>query len=283
MTVPTLPRILALAPGGLGGIGVVAAASRASALGIVDLCLDFDQESARAFPQISRLTGAPFGVRVEANDVLRSSWLDDEGHLPDVVCVPMRPGDLPSFERAVRAIQKTGRVGLAEVTSKVEVRRAIAGGVAGLIVAGNEAGGWGGAESAFVLMQVALAEGQTPVWVRGGIGPHVAAGCVAAGAAGVVLDGALLLARESPLGPDWRERIARWDGSETTVIAPRAATGMRVFALPGSEALTALRRAATDGGASGRRLFASTSAGGPASACPSAPMRRWRIGLLASM
>ena len=64
-----------------------------------------------------------------------------------------------------------------------------------------------------------MPQGSLPVWVRGGIGPNVAAGCVAAGAAGVVLDGAILLARESPLGPEWRERIARWDGSETTVVA----------------------------------------------------------------
>ena len=41
-------------------------------------------------------------------------------------------------------------------------------------------------------MQGVLAESTVPVWVRGGIGPHVAAGCIAAGAAGVVLDGAIL-------------------------------------------------------------------------------------------
>ena len=189
----------------------------------------------------------------------------------------------PTFETAVQAIHETGRLVLGEVTSRAEIRRAIAAGVAGLIVAGNEAGGWGGAESSFVLLQVALAEGKLPVWVRGGIGPNVAAGCVAAGAAGVVLDGALLLARESPLGPEWRERIARWDGSETTVVAPRAAAGVRVFALPGSAALAALAQSRHGRGRRpGRRPFASTSAGGPASACPSARMRRWRIGLPAS-
>ena len=204
--------------------------------------------SAGAFRQISRLTGAPFGVRVEAEDVLRSAWLGDASVSLGVVCVPVRSGDEPSFETAVRAIHESGRLVLGEVTSKAEIRRAIAAGVAGLIVAGNEAGGWGGAESSFVLLQAALAEGNMPVWVRGGIGPNVAAGCVAAGAAGVVLDGALLLARESPLSPDWRERIARWDGSETTVVAPAAAAGSSRlrstrFGSPG-----ALRSAAKEGG-----------------------------------
>jgi acyl transferase domain-containing protein/NAD(P)H-dependent flavin oxidoreductase YrpB (nitropropane dioxygenase family) len=72
---------------------------------------------------------------------------------------------------------------------------------------------------------------------------------VAAGAAGVVLDGAMLLSRESALGADWRERIARLDGSETVVVGPTSGPALRVFALPGSEALARLRRAATEGGA----------------------------------
>src|SRR5207244_3735635 len=110
--------------------------------------------------------------------------------------------------------------------------------------------GRGGAESSFVLLQMALADVGLPVWVRGGIGPSVAAGCVAAGAAGVVLDGALLLARESPLSPAWRERVARSDGSETTVIEPLGGASVRVFALPGSEALARLRNAAKEGGMS---------------------------------
>jgi acyl transferase domain-containing protein/NAD(P)H-dependent flavin oxidoreductase YrpB (nitropropane dioxygenase family) len=97
-------------------------------------------------------------------------------------------------------------------------------------------------------MQGVLGEAKLPVWVRGGIGPSVAAGCVAAGAAGVVLDGALLLARESPLGSEWRDRIARWDGSETTVVGPESGAGVRVYSPVGSTALARLKRAAGEGG-----------------------------------
>ena len=244
----TLPQILALAPGGIEGIGVVAAACRASALGILDLCLDAWDNPAEAFREISRLTDAPFGVRVDAEDVCSADWLADQSVMLRIVCIAERSGDERVFETAVCAIHETGRLVLGEVTSKAGIRRAIAAGVAGLVVSGNEAGGWGGAESSFVLLQVALAEGNLPVWVRGGIGPNVAAGCVAAGAAGVVLDGALLLARESPVGPEWRERIARWDGSETTFVAPRTGAGIRVFAPPGSQALASLRLGAVEGG-----------------------------------
>ena len=94
----TLPRILAFAPKSLEGIGVVAAACRASALGIVDLCSEHARRDvAEAFRQISRLTDAPFGVRVEAKDVLQASWLADASVSLRVVCVPVRSGDEPSF------------------------------------------------------------------------------------------------------------------------------------------------------------------------------------------
>ena len=72
-----------------------------------------------------------------------------------------------------------------------------------------------------------------PVWVRGGIGPRVAAGCIAAGAAGVVLEGAVLLARESsPREDDAGARIDAWDGSEPTLIEPADGAAVRVHAPP---------------------------------------------------
>ncbi len=158
----TPPRILALAPKSLDGIGIVAAACRASALGIVALGSDPPDAVVEAFRQISRLAGAPFGVHVDAKYVLEASWLADANPLLSVVCVRVRSGGELSFETAVRAIHNTGRLVLGEATSKAEIRRAIAAGVAGLIVAGNEAGGWGGAESSFVLLQAALGRGEPP-------------------------------------------------------------------------------------------------------------------------
>ncbi len=124
------------------------------------------------------------------------------------------------------------------------------------MVSGQEAGGRCGSDSSFVLLQAALAETGLPVWVRGGVGERVAAGAVAAGATGVVLDGALLLARESPIGETWRERIERWDGSETTVVVSGADAGVRVFAMPGSPSIARLREAAEAGGAAWKSAVA---------------------------
>ena len=82
---------------------------------------------------------------------------------------------------------------------------------------------------------------------------------------------------------EWRERIARWDGSETTVVAPESAAGVRVFAVPGSKRWLRYGTAATEDAFPGTLRFTTTSAGGMASACPSGRMRRSRIGWLASI
>jgi acyl transferase domain-containing protein/NAD(P)H-dependent flavin oxidoreductase YrpB (nitropropane dioxygenase family) len=244
-----LSRILVIAPSGFEGTNVVAAACRASALGIIDVCSESRGNVLVACQRLGRLTTGAFGIRVSAGQVLGGTWSGAGLTGLGVFFVPVGSGSDGQFELAVRAIRDSGRLVVAEATSRAEARRAIAAGVTGLVVAGSEAGGVGGTESSFVLMQGALADGTLPVWVRGGIGPNVAAGCVAAGSAGVVLDGAVLLARESPLDQEWRDRIARWDGSETTVIAPASGAGVRVFALPGSDAMVRLRNAGAGGGA----------------------------------
>jgi len=248
VTSQTLPRILALAPKGIEGIGIVAAACRASFLGIVDFRSDTGGDAVEALARLSRLTDSPFGIRVPAEAILAGCAFGPDIAGLKVVCIPVGSFEAELLDGLVGSIRDSGRLAIGEVTSRGEVRRAIKAGFPGIIVSGHEAGGWGGGESSFVLLQGVLADGGPPVWVRGGIGPNVAAGCIAAGAAGVVLDGALLLARESPLGEEWRERLARWDGSETTVIGPASGPGVRFFALPGSGAVARLRKAAGLGG-----------------------------------
>ena len=116
---------------------------------------------------------------------------------------------------------------MAQVTSLDEARRAEEAGVSGLIAKGSESGGRVGDESSFILLQRLLRSTNLPVWVQGGIGPYTAAACIAGGAAGVVLDSQLALARESSLPDDIKQAIAAMDGSETTVMG-----GYRVFLRP---------------------------------------------------
>ncbi len=240
MTKSLSTKLLVIAPRGIEGTGVVAAAGRASALGFLD-CGSTAPRDSVPFARIRRWTSAPFGLRISGRALMesRTAWESAEGL--QVVCLPEGIDEGPGIEAAVIAVRGTSRIVLAEVFDRSGIRRAEAAGVDGLIVSGNEAGGWCGSDSSFVLLQAALATSKLPVWVRGGIGERVAAGAVAAGASGVVLDGALLLARESSIGEDWRDRMARWDGTETVAVMPVEGPGVRVFARPGSAEMTRLR------------------------------------------
>ena len=226
---------------------------------------------------------ARYGVRAEAVDVLGSSWLSDASIAPGVVLVPLRSGDDDSFETAVRAINQSGRLVLSEVTSKAEIRRAIAAGVGGLIVAGHEAGGRCGSDSSFVLLQAALAEGPHAGLGPGRSRPARRRGVRCRGGGG---------RRAGRAPPCWpaNRRSARpgASGSRGGTAARRrsscraAGPGVRVFAMPGSEAMARLR-----GRRGGRRGLGDAAVGdevgwGTVNARRSARMPRWRTGWPAS-
>ena len=71
--------------------------------------------------------------------------------------------------------------------------------VDGLLLKGNEAGGFVGEDSSFILLQKWLGRTGLPLYLRGGLTPHVAAACSAVGVAGGVLDSQLLLMDEVEL------------------------------------------------------------------------------------
>jgi acyl transferase domain-containing protein/NAD(P)H-dependent flavin oxidoreductase YrpB (nitropropane dioxygenase family)/NAD(P)-dependent dehydrogenase (short-subunit alcohol dehydrogenase family) len=240
---PRESRIIAYAPGDLEGIGVVAAAGRAGAVGVLDLSRNFESRALRdVFKRIDSRSGRSFGIRIAASNLTQELLDIAPSSLDLAIVIEDVETDWPStFDR----IRQTGRRAIAEVFSKASAVQAERAGAQGLIVAGHEAGGLVSEDSSFILLQGVLDRVKIPVWVRGGVGPQVAAGCMAAGAAGVVLDGALLLARESPLSDSIRERIARWDGSETIVVGPKGGPRLRIHAAPGSSALTRLREAAS--------------------------------------
>jgi len=241
-------RILVYAPEHPGGAQLVAAAIRAGALGFLDFGSLGDPRA--ALVEARRVAGAvdrPFGARV-AGSVVEGGWLGEApGSLGFVALVE---GSGIDWARAVATVERSGRVAWAEVASRRSAFEAVEAGARGLILAGHEAGGLASEDSSFIFLQAMAGRVDAPIWVRGGIGPHAAAGCLAAGAHGVVLDGALLLARESPLPEAIRERIGRWDGGETQVFGPADGPRRRLHAPPGSAALARLRAAGTADGES---------------------------------
>jgi acyl transferase domain-containing protein/NAD(P)H-dependent flavin oxidoreductase YrpB (nitropropane dioxygenase family)/NADP-dependent 3-hydroxy acid dehydrogenase YdfG len=192
--------VICLSPLQRPDAGLVAAACRAGALGVLDLGADRDS----AEHALRALAGAAkeFGVRVTHD-------LDVE--LPRAVTTVIVDG-------AALAAKFAGRRVLAQVTSLDEARAAIAAGAAGVIAKGCETGGRIGDETTFVLVQRLAAALDVPVWAQGGIGEHTAAACIAGGAAGLVLDIQLALVRECALPAAIQQAIAAMDGSETAIV-----------------------------------------------------------------
>lgn len=158
--------------------------------------------------------------------------------VPDHVSV--KPQDLPAATGFVILTAERKLKGWAarfpvvvQVTTLDEARTALAGGAHGLIAKGQESGGLVGEESSFILLQrildlVAEQPLAVPVWCQGGIGLHTAAGAIAGGAFGVVLDSQLALLSECQLSEAIKADIRAMDGSETRLLG-----GYSVYSRPG--------------------------------------------------
>jgi acyl transferase domain-containing protein/NAD(P)H-dependent flavin oxidoreductase YrpB (nitropropane dioxygenase family) len=256
---------------------MVVAGSRAGALGILDAGFRFDAGSCvRTAERVARSLGdRAFGLRVRGEAIEgQAEWLD---LLPAGLSVMVIAGIEAGGEgRVLERIRRCGRRAVADVTTRTGAVAAARAGFDGLILAGHESGGLGSDDGSFIFLQAMVREpAMPPVWVRGGIGPNVAAACIVAGAAGVVLDGALLLTRESPLDRPARERLARCDGSESIVVRPRSAASVRVLVAPGSSVLARLREAAEQGEATWTRAIREEVGWGPGQAWPVGQDAAW--------
>jgi len=234
-------EVVALAPGAWADATVAVAASRAGGLGVVDL----EHAGSPAFArQAVRALGAcraqPVGVRLDGAAVDLLDWLIAEAP-SSVTTVILTAGDAGALRDRVAALRaRSVRVALS-ATNEEEAALAEALGADVVIAKGHEAGGVIGDETTFVLLQRLLARCRAPVWAHGGIGPRTVAACYAAGAAGVVLDGQLLLLRECRLPAPARAAIERLDGSETAVVGGALGLRCRVHARPRHPALEELR------------------------------------------
>jgi len=102
--------------------------------------------------------------------------------------------------------------------------------IAAIVARGNECGGRAGRESAFILAQHLSRQDKHRFFIQGGIGVHSAAACRVAGAAGVVLDDALMLMRDSSLPQRWRGAFERIGPADTAVVDGRRIVNRPDFA-----------------------------------------------------
>ncbi len=218
------------------------AACRAGAIGVLDLeHAAAEAEALAALTKLEHFTSSPFGVKLGrdsaeiAERVLQ--FAQGQGGFQRLGWVQLAGGDHRQLRDWVRLFKQAGCTVVLEAISLAEIKLGEELGADGLVLKGQEAGGRVGDDTAFILVQRWHARrrrdgGGLPVWVQGGIGLNTAAACVAAGAAGIVLDAQLSLARESGLSEVERARLASFDGSETVCIGGRLGAGFRVYSRP---------------------------------------------------
>jgi len=177
------------------------------------------------------------GVRISLSELLRSS----ANGCAKTFIVPLDDAD------SVRglecdALKKVSAPVLVEVGSGIEAVAAVQAGAAGLIARSCEGPGWVSETNGLVLLQEVLDVCDLPIFLQGGIGFRTAAGAVAAGAAGVVLDVHLLLTEESSVEPSFRQFLSSLGLPATTTLAEGMCRPLRVYSRVGTRAVRELRK-----------------------------------------
>jgi acyl transferase domain-containing protein/NAD(P)H-dependent flavin oxidoreductase YrpB (nitropropane dioxygenase family) len=251
--------ILVLTPPAAADASLAIAACRAGARGFLDLEYAAEEQAAwAALERLERFTNG-YGVKLGRDSGFLLPQLADS--FPRLRSIILAGGVHPALETWIALFRRRDIEILLEATRLEEAQAAERLQLDGLILKGHEAGGRVGAQTAFVLVQQWRTHAESaadahpalrgltppaqprslPFWVQGGIGLNSAAACLAAGAAGVVLDSQVLLARESPLREAARRQLEAMDGGETVCLGERLGEGYRMLARPGLAVVEELR------------------------------------------
>ncbi len=227
--------VLVLTPAGTGDASLAIAACRSGARGFLDLEHDADSSAVpRVLDRLARFAAGGFGVKLgPSSGRLLPLLLADGCRCREVI---LAGGEQPEWVEWIALLRRRQIRVLVEAVTLAEARRGAALDIDGIVLKGHESGGRIGTDTTFILLQRWRAactmdlQSTLPVYAQGGIGLHTAAACAVAGAAGVVLDNQLLLARESPLTEEARTSLAAFDGSQTQCLAGTGGETYRCFA-----------------------------------------------------
>jgi len=193
-------------------------ASRAGAVGILNGELSTDLQALQAaLETLAQSAHAPFGVKLDAySEALRATLVAyaERGMRWVVLDAEL----LDDCETLISQLRGRNVKVLLEVKTADWNDSALTPWADGLVLKGNEAGGFVGEDSSFILLQKWLPRTRLPLYVRGGMTPHVAAACAAARVAGGVLDSQLLLMDEVRLPSALRVLVGNLSGTETQAV-----------------------------------------------------------------
>jgi acyl transferase domain-containing protein/NAD(P)H-dependent flavin oxidoreductase YrpB (nitropropane dioxygenase family) len=228
-------------PAGLGDVTLAISASRAGAVGVYNAELDHDpREILVRLDALARQARGEYGIKLDAIDAAVSARLPHFAArglrwliLDRSLCTAHAP--------LTDALRQAGVRVLAEVHSHEPLPAADLARLDGVMVKGNEAGGFVGEDASFILLQKWLKQATVPLYLRGGLTPHVAAACHAVGVAGGVLESQLLLLDEVRLPDALRTVIGNLAGSETVAVGDgERGEYFRILVRPGHTAARAL-------------------------------------------
>ena len=237
-------QLMAVTPPGWFDPAIAIAASRAGAIGVLDLQYASDERRALdAMARLAKFGRGACGVKLDGSDEAVTTFFISS--LPEEISfVILTPGRVEFLNSEIQRLHRNKLSVLLEATCIEQAQLGCQLAVDGLIAKGHEAGGNVGEETTFVLTQRLLGQTSLPVWAHGGLGLHSTAACYVAGVAGVLLDAQLWLTRECTLPQSVKDSIARMDGSETVCLGDEIGEMVRVYTHPGSSAIEELRRQA---------------------------------------
>jgi acyl transferase domain-containing protein/NAD(P)H-dependent flavin oxidoreductase YrpB (nitropropane dioxygenase family)/NAD(P)-dependent dehydrogenase (short-subunit alcohol dehydrogenase family) len=221
-------------PAGYNDASLAIAACRAGGIGILNAELSADSDKLlEQFALLSVHARNPFGIKVDTPQkalLSAAAASVDQGFSYLIVDELV----LASLATEIKRLRKLGVTVLVEVTNAHTDAATLEKQVDGLMVKGYEAGGFVGEGSSFILLQKWSAKTGLPLFVRGGITPHVAAACSAVGAKGGVLESQVLLLKDSPLSERLSSFIGNLSGNETIAVGDEELGAyFRVLVRPG--------------------------------------------------
>ena len=123
-----------------------------------------------------------------------------------------------NLELSLNEFKQKGIVAGIEVDNRNDACKAQARGADFIVASGNEAYGPVSDKTSLVLVQELLEGLDIPLILRGSLGPQAAAGVLAAGCSGCILDSQVLLLKDSPISDKQKKILSEAYVSDTTVI-----------------------------------------------------------------
>jgi enoyl-[acyl-carrier protein] reductase II len=208
---------------------LASAVSEAGGMGIVETSSGRLDQVRDEIARMKDLTAKPWGVNIAQLLVSDDSDIVDFVVGQGVRFVTTSAGD-PA--RLVPRLKDAGLTVFHVVPSLRGALKAVAAGVDGLVVEGNEGGGFKNPDSAstMVLVPLIASEVEVPIVAAGGIvdGRSMAA-AMCLGAEGAQLGTAMLASAESPVHDNWKQAIVAAAETDTLIVNRYGRPAVRVL------------------------------------------------------